>query len=56
MYFDDYKKFTNAELNPKLLWEYNLNEFDFKDMRNVVIQRVIESGWPLVFYLKLLWN
>ena len=53
MYFDDYKKFTNVQLNPKLLWEYNLNEFDFKDMRNVVIQRVIERGWPNDWYFIL---
>jgi hypothetical protein len=46
MYFADYKEHKNAIINPALLWEYDLNNFDYKAMRNVVVQRVIERGWP----------
>lgn len=46
MYFDDYKNFPDATLNPKLLWEFNQTNFDFKEMRNVVVQRIVERGWP----------
>ncbi len=53
MYFDDYKDFPDAILNPKLLWEYRLSEFDYHDMRNVVVQRVIERGWPSDWYFIL---
>ena len=50
MLFSDYKKHNFKELNPKLLWEYDLSDFDYQDMRNVVVQRVIERGWPDDFY------
>jgi len=53
MYFDDFKKFPEASLNPKLLWEYNLSDFDYRGMRNVVVQRVIERGWPSDWYFIL---
>lgn len=53
MYFDDYKQHTDATLNPRLLWEFNLEEFDFLAMRNVVVQRVIERGWPNDWYFIL---
>ena len=42
----DYKKHIEAKINPTLLWEYDLNRFDYHAMRNVVVQRVIERGWP----------
>ncbi len=50
MLFSDYKKHNLKELNPKLLWEYDLSDFDYQDMRNVVVERVIERGWPDDFY------
>jgi len=53
MYFSDYKNHINAAINPKLLWEYDLTKFDFQNMRNVVVQRVIERGWPDDFYFML---
>jgi len=53
MYFDDFKKFPEAVLNPQLLWEYNLSDFDYERMRNVVIQRVVERGWPKDWYFIL---
>jgi hypothetical protein len=53
MYFDGYEKFSNASLNPKLLWDYNLSDFDFNGMRDIVVQRVIERGWPNDWYFIL---
>lgn len=53
MYFDNFKKFPEASLNPKLLWEYRLSDFDYTGMRNVVVQRVIERGWPNDWYFIL---
>jgi hypothetical protein len=53
MYFDNYKGHINAKINPSLLWEYNLPEFDFQRMRNIVVQRVVEQGWPDDWYAAL---
>lgn len=53
MYFSDYKNFQDVKINPALLWEYNLEEFNFTQMKDVVIQRVIERGWPSDFYFIL---
>jgi len=53
MYFDNFKKFPDATLNAQLLWEYNLSDFDYNGMRNVVVQRVIERGWPMDWYFIL---
>ena len=53
MYFDDYKKHPDASLNPKLLWEFNLIDFDYIKMRDIVVQRVIERGWPTDWYFML---
>ncbi len=53
MFFSDYEDYTDVKLNPKLLWEYDLTTFDYQDMRNVVVQRVIERGWPSDYYAML---
>lgn len=53
MFFSDYKDHSDSKLNPKLLWEYNLSNFDYQDMRNVVVQRVIERGHFNDFYAML---
>lgn len=53
MYFQDYKNHKDVSLNPKLLWEYDLSKFDFEKMRNLVVQRVIERGWPNDWYFLL---
>lgn len=53
MYFDRYKEHPNAKINPSLLWEYDLSKFDFQHMRNVVVQRVVERGWPDDWYAAL---
>ena len=45
MYFSHYNNSDIKEVNPSLLWEYNLENFDYQAMRNQVVQRVIERGW-----------
>lgn len=37
-------KNTTVKLRSSLLWEYDLEEFDWDAMKNIVIQRVIERG------------
>ncbi len=46
MYFSSYNNPNIKEINPALLWEYNLVNFDYQAMRKQVVQRVIERGWP----------
>ncbi len=46
IYLKDHKEHPDAHLNPSLLWEYDLSSFDYQQMRNIVVQRVIERGWP----------
>ena len=53
MYFDKYKEHPDAKINPSLLREYDLSNFDFQLMRNVVVQRVVERGWPADWYATL---
>ncbi|MBK0383880.1 hypothetical protein I5M32_13005 [Pedobacter sp. SD-b] len=53
MFFDNYIEHPNAKLNNNLLWEYNLSDFDFLKMRNLVVQRVVERGWPDDWYFIL---
>ncbi len=53
MYFDDFAKHPDATLNAKLLWEYRLPEIDYQAMRDVIVQRVVERGWPNDWYFIL---
>lgn len=53
MYFDNFKQHADAQLNTSLLWEYDMSDFDFLDMKSIVIQRVIERGWPDDWYAML---
>jgi hypothetical protein len=50
MYFSDYKQHPVTAVKSSLLWEYDLTNFDYQAMRRVVVQRVIERGWPNDFY------
>jgi hypothetical protein len=52
MYFDSYKQHTDATMNPSL-WEYDMQGFDFEQMRNIVVQRVVERGWHNDWYAAL---
>ena len=53
MFFDNYKDHPKAQINPSLLWEYDIQEIDYAAMRNLVVQRVIERGWPHDWYAML---
>ena len=37
-------------INPSLLWEYDMNTFDWQRSKTLVAQRVVELGWPEDFY------
>ena len=53
IYFSDYKQHSDCKINPTLLWEYDLGSFDWQGMKNIVIQRVVERGWPNDYYAML---
>ena len=46
MLFEGYEFSPEAKLSPSLLWEYDLSDFNYVEMRNLVVQRVVERGWP----------
>ncbi len=50
MYFSDYRRHKGEQIRPSLLWEYDMQKFDFQKMRSVVVQRVIERGLPSDYY------
>ena len=50
MPFEDYHNHRNAEVRSSLLWEYDLEKFDWQQMRNEVVQRVLERGRMDDFY------
>jgi hypothetical protein len=50
MFFDNYKMHPEAKVRPTLLWEYDINRFNWDDMRTLVVQRVIERGRMDDFY------
>ncbi len=50
MYFSNYRVHNNTAINPVLLWDYDLKHFDYQAMKQVVVQRVIERGWPADWY------
>ena len=53
IFFDKFKEYPDLEINPSLLWEYDLTNFDYQQMRNIVVQRVIERGWINDWYAAL---
>jgi hypothetical protein len=44
MFFSNYRIHQNTKIRRSLLWEYDLKNFNWQTMRNVVVQRVIERG------------
>ena len=50
MIFDDWKYKNVDSISKSLLWEYNLTNFDWDNMKTIVMQRVIERGWMNDFY------
>lgn len=53
IFFEKYKEYSGRTVNPALLWEYDLKDFDYQQMRNIVVQRVIERGWRNDWYAAL---
>lgn len=37
-------KHNKFEVRPELLWEYNLDTFDWQEMRAIIVERVLELG------------
>lgn len=52
-YFDNYTEHKDARIRHSLLWEYDKRNFDWNDMRNIVVQRVIERGLLSDYYAML---
>ena len=51
MIFSDWKeKSKDIQISKSILWEYDLSDFAWYDMRTIVMQRVIERGWINDFY------
>jgi hypothetical protein len=50
MFFDNYKLHQKAQIRESLLWEYDLDRFDWENMRILVVQRVVERGRMDDFY------
>ena len=49
--FDDYKKFKGkCHISPHLLWDYDLEHFDWWKSRKIVVQRILERGWLKDYY------
>lgn len=46
---DDYKS-GGHNINRALLWEYDVDNFDWQNSKVIVVQRVIEMGEPEDFY------
>jgi len=53
MFFEAFKDYPEATINPSLLWEYDTERVDYKNMRDIIVQRVIERGWPNDWYAML---
>lgn len=50
MFFEKYTLHKKAKIRESLLWEYDLVKIDWLQMRNVIVQRVIERGRTDDFY------
>lgn len=50
MLFDDWKEHPGTQIDPTLLWNYDLSKFDWNTMKVAVVERVIQYGWPKDWY------
>lgn len=50
MFFSDYKLHKGLPVRNSLLWEYNMENFDWQAMKPAVVQRVLERGRLTDFY------
>jgi len=53
MDLNNYAAFPDATIDPGLLWEYDLSRFDYEAMKAIVVQRVVELGFPTDWYAAL---
>lgn len=53
MFFSDYRTHQNARIRESLFWEYDLSNFNWHEMRSIVVQRAIERGRMDDFYAML---
>ncbi len=55
MVFDDWKEKScdRDVINSALLWDYDLENFDWLKWKVIVVQRVIERGRPEDFYIAI---
>lgn len=50
MFFEKYHLHKDAKIRNSLLWEFETDKIDWHQMRNVIVQRVIERGRMNDFY------
>lgn len=50
MFFSDYKRHNTTKVRTSLFWEYDMEQFDWFKLRNIVVQRVLERGRLNDFY------
>lgn len=50
MFFDNYKSHQEAQVRKSLLWEYDMDRFNWDSLRTIVVQRVVERGRMNDFY------
>lgn len=51
MFFNENTKYNNAKIDKRLLWEFNVDDdFEWQNMKHLVVQRVIEQGKKEDFY------
>ena len=50
MFFEKYHLHKDAKIRNSLLWEYEIEKINWQQMRNVIVQRVIERGRMNDFY------
>lgn len=53
MLFSDFKNHSSTKISASLLWEYDKTNFDYEDMKALVVQRVIERWRMDDFYAML---
>lgn len=51
MFFNENTKYNNVKIDKRLLWEFNVDDdFEWQNMKHLVVQRVIEQGKKEDFY------
>lgn len=51
MFFNENIKYENAKIDKRLLWEFNVDDnFEWQNMKHLVVQRVVEQGKKEDFY------